>query len=92
MTPIELEAYDAMMKDRDLWRERAERLQRALATNEQTAKLEEVARENAKLRDLLGSVLAESAKGHNAQCLHCGEVNLIVDHGLSNVASEGRSE
>jgi hypothetical protein len=28
MTPNELEAYDAMMHDRDRWRERAERLER----------------------------------------------------------------
>jgi hypothetical protein len=29
MTPTELEAYDAMMRDRDRWRERAEAIERA---------------------------------------------------------------
>jgi hypothetical protein len=34
MTPNELEAYDAMMKSRDQWRERAERLERFCPSDE----------------------------------------------------------
>lgn len=33
----------------------------------------------ASLCSALSQILTESAKGHEARCLHCGEVNLIAD-------------